>query len=150
MTGKFRLTLLGLVLMASLPLAAGADEPGRHPLYAHAFSDLRAARWLVEHRGGDDRLMAQEDMALREIDVAMDIVHHAARFEDKDLGDVPHVSIPDNQGRLHQAMDVLHRAHEDLDHSEDDPRIRGLRDQAVEHEEAAYQILDRAVREDRR
>ena len=139
----------GIALAAALPLVAAADEPGRHPLYVHAFSDLRTARWLVEHRGGDDWMMEREDMALREIDAAMAAIHYAARFEDKDLGELPHASIPDNKGRLHQAMDVLHRAHEDLAHTEDDPRMRGLRDNALEHEEAAYHILDDTVREDR-
>jgi hypothetical protein len=147
MTNKSKLMLIVAMAATTLPLAAGADEPGRHPYYVHALADLRAAHWLIEQRGGDDWLLQQEGMALREIDAAIAEVHNAAVFEDKDIGAQPPAAIPDNQGRLHQAMDVLHRAHEDLSHSEDDPRMRGLRDRAIEHEEAAFQILDQAVRQ---
>ena len=46
------LLLTGLLLVAA-PFAANADLPGKHPFYLHALSDLRSARWLIEHRPGD-------------------------------------------------------------------------------------------------
>ena len=33
--------------------AGAADLPGHHPAYLHALTDLRAARWNLEHRPGD-------------------------------------------------------------------------------------------------
>ena len=45
------LTIFGGLLL--LPLFANADLPGKHPYYLHALSDLRTARWMLEHRPGD-------------------------------------------------------------------------------------------------
>lgn len=41
------------LLVIVLPLSACADLPGMHPGYLHALTDLRAARWNLEHRAGD-------------------------------------------------------------------------------------------------
>jgi hypothetical protein len=38
-----------LVLLATL---AHAEVPGQHPYYLHALSDLRAGRWMLQHRPG--------------------------------------------------------------------------------------------------
>jgi hypothetical protein len=59
--------LAGFLLALTLPFAANADLPGKHPAYLHALTDLRAARWMVEHRPGDAAVSAQEDLAVAEI-----------------------------------------------------------------------------------
>ena len=63
------LTVLGGLLL--LPLLANADLPGKHPAYLHALTDLRAARWMLEHRPGDAAVSANEDAAINEIDTAI-------------------------------------------------------------------------------
>ncbi|MEH2129414.1 MAG: hypothetical protein V7K86_01855, partial [Nostoc sp.] len=48
--------LVAVVLGNSLLMTSGsayADLPGKHPYYLHALTDLRTARWLLEHRPGD-------------------------------------------------------------------------------------------------
>ena len=63
------LTIFGGLLL--LPLFANADLPGKHPAYLHALTDLRTARWMLEHRPGDAAVSGNEDAAITEIDAAI-------------------------------------------------------------------------------
>ena len=58
-----------LLLLLAMPFAANADLPGKHPAYLHALTDLRAARWMLEHRPGDAVVSTHEDIAIMEITV---------------------------------------------------------------------------------
>ena len=80
MSLKFRnwLSAGGQVMWLALPLAANADLPGRHPAYLHALTDLRAARWMLQHRPGDVALSTHEDIAITEIDKTIGEIKHAA------------------------------------------------------------------------
>src|ERR1700677_1277708 len=81
-------------LLAVAPLAfAHADLPGKHPLYLHALSDLRTARWMIEHRPGDAAVSGHEDVAIQEIDAAIGEVKAAAIDDGKDIHDHPSVDI---------------------------------------------------------
>ena len=62
---KNKLLLGGL--LALVTLTANADLPGKHPYYLHALSDLRAARWMLEHRPGDAAVSGQEDVRSEEV-----------------------------------------------------------------------------------
>ena len=93
--------LSGLLL---LPLFANADLPGKHPFYLHALSDLRAARWMLEHRPGDAAVSGNEDVAIAEIDAAIREIKHAAIDDGKNVNDHPNVDVPgDRPGHLHKA-----------------------------------------------
>jgi len=70
--------LAGLLLALALPFAVNADMPGKHPAYLHALSDLRTARWMLEHRPGDAAVSAREDVAVAEIDASINEIKHAA------------------------------------------------------------------------
>src|SRR5579871_5358676 len=97
--------LLGAVLTL-VSLAANADMPGKHPAYLHALADLRAARWMLEHRPGDAAVSGQEDVAITEIDAAIGEIKHAAIDDGKDIHDHVGVDGPaDRPGRLHKAME---------------------------------------------
>src|SRR5580704_9289969 len=78
-----------LLVCLALPFAANADLPGKHPAYLHALSDLRAARWMLEHRPGDAAVSEHEDMAIMEIDKAIGEIKHAAIDDGKDIHDHP-------------------------------------------------------------
>ena len=54
MKGLYR--YMAPLVVALAPLAATAVEPGQHPYYLHALSDLRTARVLIEQRGGDTQM----------------------------------------------------------------------------------------------
>jgi hypothetical protein len=138
--------LAGFLLALTLPLAANADVPGKHPAYLHALSDLRAARWMLEHRPGDVAVSGNEDVAVMEIDKAIGEIKRAAIDDGKNLQDHPNVELPNNRpGRLHKALQLLHKVHSDVAREEDDPMTRGLRDRAVGHIDAAIHATDGAL-----
>jgi hypothetical protein len=133
----------GLVL---LPLFANADLPGKHPYYLHALSDLRAARWMLEHRPGDAAVSGDEVAAVSEIDAAIREIKHAAIDDGKDVSDHPNVDVPaDRPGHLHKALELLRKVHSDVAREEDDPVTRGLRDRAVGHIDGAIHATEKAI-----
>lgn len=141
-------TFIPGALLLSLSFAASADLPGQHPYYLHALSDLRAARWLVEHRPGDAAVSGQEDIAIGEIDAAIGEIKHAAIDDGKDIHDHEQLDAPaDHPGRLHKALEVLRKVHSDVAREEDDPRTRGLRDRAVGHVDSAIHATEHAIRD---
>ena len=138
--------MLSLLWLA--PLAANADLPGKHPHYLHALSDLRTARWFIEHRPGDAAVSAQEDVAIVEIDRAIGEIKHAAIDDGKDIHDHPAVDIAAGRpGRLHKALELLRRVHDDVAREEDDPQTRGLRDRALHHIDEAIHATEHAIGE---
>ncbi|WP_199098090.1 hypothetical protein [Dyella sp. ASV21] len=133
---------LGLLL----PLAAHADLPGHHPYYLHALSDLRAARWMLEHRPGDAAVSGQEDVAITEIDRAIGEIKHASIDDGKSLEDHPPIDASlDHPGRLHKALELLHKVHHDVDREEDDPMVRGLKERALMHVDQASHAVEHAI-----
>ncbi len=140
--------LSGLLLLLVLPLAANADLPGKHPYYLHALSDLRTARWMLEHRPGDAAVSAQEDVAIAEIDKTIGEIRKAAIDDGKDVHDHPQVDAPaDHPGRLHKSLELLRKVHSDIDREEDDPMTRGLKDRAVHHLDEAIHANEHAIRD---
>ena len=134
---------LGLLLASG---AAFADLPGKHPAYLHALSDLRAARWFLEHRPGDAAVTGQEDLATQEIDKAIGEIKKASIDDGKDVNDHPHVDLPsDPPGRLHKAKDLLKKVHDDVNQEEDDPAVQGLKQRALEHIDGALHATEQAI-----
>jgi hypothetical protein len=142
---KSRLLLSGLLLVG-VPFAANADMPGKHPFYLHALSDLRAARWMLEHRPGDAAVSGQEDVAITEIDKAIGEIKKASIDDGKDIHDHPAVQdINERPGRLHKAVELLKKVHGDVAREEDDPMTRGLRDRAIMHIDEALHATQHAI-----
>lgn len=140
--------LSGLLLLLVLPLAANADLPGKHPYYLHALSDLRAARWLIEHRPGDAAVSGQEDVAVAEIDKTIGEIRKAAIDDGKDIHDHPQIDAPnEHPGRLHKSLELLRKVHSDLDREEDDPMTQGLKDRALHHLDEAIHANEQAIRD---
>jgi hypothetical protein len=140
--------LSALLLLLALPLAANADLPGKHPYYLHALTDLRTARWMLEHRPGDAAVSGQEDVAVTEIDKAIGEIKRASIDDGKDIHDHPAVDVPgDHPGRLHKARELLRKVHADVDREEDDPLTKGLKDRAVHHIDEAIHATDRALKD---
>jgi len=138
--------VLALSASALMPLAARADLPGQHPAYLHALTDLRTARWLIEHRPGDARISGDEDVAIARIDEAIGDIKRAAIDDGKDLHDHPPIDAGlDRRGRLHRAEELLHKVHNDIAREEDDPLTRGLRDRAVMHVDQAMGATHRTI-----
>jgi hypothetical protein len=138
--------LSGAICLLLVSFAAQADLPGKHPAYLHALTDLRAARWMLEHRAGDAAVSAQEDQAIAEIDGAIGEIKRAAIDDGKDINDHMGVDAPDGRpGRLHKALELLRKVHDDVAREEDDPMTRGLRNRAVGHIDAAIQATQASI-----
>ncbi len=143
---NLKILMFGGLLL--LPLLANADLPGKHPAYLHALSDLRTARWMLEHRPGDAAVSANEDLAVVEIDKAIGEIKRAAIDDGKNVNDHPNVDVAgDRPGHLHKALELLRKVHSDVAREEDDPATRGLRDRAVGHIDAAIHATERAIRD---
>jgi hypothetical protein len=146
---KMKLTAIAaLTILAAAVLspAAQAEAPGAHPGYLHALSDLRAARWNLEHRPGDAAVSANEDNAISEIDRAIGEVQKAAARDGKDPFVRPREDANlDRPGRLHHAVELLRAAQNDLNQEEDNPESRGLKHRALEHVNNAIEAARHAV-----
>jgi hypothetical protein len=141
-----KLLLFASLVAVAAPVATHADTPGAHPFYLHALGDLRAARWLVEHRPGDVAVSAHEAAAIGAMDAAINEIKHAAIDDGKDLHDHPPVDgTGDPRARLHRAADLLHKVHADVAREEDDPGVRGLRNRAVANIDRAIHETDGAI-----
>jgi len=143
-TGTWLVNSLLALLLA--PVLVHADLPGKHPAYLHALSDLRTARWMLEHRPGDAAVSAREDMGITEIDLAIREIKHAAIDDGKDIHDHPALDIPPGRpGRLHKALELLRQVHDDVAREEDDPQTRGLRNRALHHIDEAIHATERSI-----
>ncbi|MBS0376932.1 MAG: hypothetical protein JSS29_00490 [Proteobacteria bacterium] len=126
--------------------SANADLPGKHPYYLHALTDLRSARWMLNHRPGDAAISANEDVAITEINKAIGEIKRAAIDDGKNIEDHPAMDVPaDARGRLHKALEILNKVHADVAREEDDPLTRQLRDKAVVHIDAAITATQGAI-----
>jgi len=142
------LKLVPAAFLVVLALALGAQAtpaPQRHPAYLHALSDLRFARAHLERPDGGE-LHQQEKDAIKEIDKAIDEIKKASIDDGKDLADHPPVDarLPWG-GRLHKALDLLDKAHNDISREEDDPAAQGLQQRALEHIDKAHRHVEEAI-----
>ena len=134
------------MLLATLLFVGCVSQPPKHPAYLHAISDLRMARWMLEHRPGDAAVTAHESEAVSEIDRAIHELTSAAISDGKNTQNHPTADLPaDYRGRLHKAADLLRKVRSDTYREEDNPSARGLRDRALGHVDAALHETERAI-----
>jgi hypothetical protein len=137
------------LMAAMVPSAVmqAQQVPGPHPAYFHALDDLRAARGMLADHWQWGRVKHDDEAAIREIDAAINEIKHAAIDDGKSLNDYPPIDARlSPHDRFRRANELLAAAHRDLDHAEDVPQARGLRNRAVGHIDAAHQIVDAAWR----
>ena len=122
--------------------------PPQHPAYLHALSDLRAARWLIEHRPGDWVQTSDEQESVQQIDAAIFEIKRAAFDDGKNANARPPVDEhPDNRGRIRQASQFLIKARADIASEEDNGFANGLRDRAIGHIDAAIHAAHRVFKD---
>jgi hypothetical protein len=135
-----------VILMAFLTIPSKANVFGDHPAYLHALSDLRAARWLIQHQSGDLKRDVDELEAIRRIDAAINEIKKASIDDGKNIDDHPHVDEkPNHNGRLHDAIDFLKKARHDIGEEEDNNFANGLRARAYEHIDGAIDAVKKAI-----
>jgi hypothetical protein len=154
MSTRFRLHLLLATVTAVTTLAGcvttppPGPPPAVHPAYMHALSDLRAARWLIEHRPGDWAQVADEHEAVRHIDAAIGEIRRAAYDDGKNLDYHPPVDEhPDHRGRIHDAVQFLRKARQDISSGESNAYANGLRDRAIAQIDGAIAATRRVFRD---
>jgi hypothetical protein len=141
------LLVAGFALLAGC-VAAPPPPPAHHPAYLHSLSDLRAARWLIEHRPGDYAQSTDEVEAVRQIDAAINDIKKAAIDDGRNTTDHPPVDEhPDHRGRIHEALEFLRKARADIAKEEDNAYAGGLRDRAIGHIDGAIGAARRVFNE---
>jgi len=144
-----RTTILMMgVAAAGAPLASVAQQvPGPHPAYLHALSDLRAARHYLNDGWAWEGVRRDDNAAVAQIDAAIREIKHAAIDDGKgDADPFPIDRSLSPHDRFRKANELLASAHHDLDHAEDVPEARGLRNRAIGHIDAAHNIVGNAWR----
>ena len=122
--------------------------PAHHPAYLHALTDLRDARWNLEHRPGDAAVSTQEDVAIVETDRAINDARTAAMEDGKNVYQHPPEDARiDRRGRLHHAAELLRKARQDVAQGESNPQTVELRNRVIGHIDAALQATERAIRD---
>ena len=117
-----------------------------HPAYLHALTDLREARWDLEHRPGDAAVSTQEDVAIVETDRAINDAKTAAMEDGKNVWQHPPEDAKiDRRGRLHHANELLRKARKDVAEGESNPQAVELRNRVIGHIDLAIQATDRAI-----
>lgn len=144
--GIFCLLAAGFLFVSVTANAAPSSAQGDHPYYLHALSDLRAARWMIEHRPGNWAQTTDEVEAVRRIDAAIGEIKKAAIDDGKNLEDHPKVDERnDHDGRLHVSLDFLRKARKDISHDEDNKFAQGLQSRAYAHIDGAITAVKKAV-----
>jgi len=141
--------LLKIAAVATVALFAAAptwaDNPGRHPAYLHALSDLRDARAHLE-RFSSDPVDHQEEHAIANIDKAIAEIKHAAIMDGKDVQD--HMPVDAHlmrKGRFHKALELLDKAKRDVSGEEDQPDTQGLQLRVIHHIDEARRSVKHAI-----
>lgn len=150
---NFSPRLLAALAAAPLVLAAAgcvvappAPPAAHHPAWLHALTDLRDARWNLEHRAGDAAVSTQEDVAIVEIDRAIGDAKIAAAEDGKNLANHPPEDARiDRRGRLHHAAELLRKARQDAAQGESNPQAVELRNRVIGHIDVAIQATNRAI-----
>jgi hypothetical protein len=138
--------LLGLFGTSKANAAGSSNAFDQHPYYLHALSDLRAARWMIEHRPGNWVQTQDEIEAVRRIDAAINEIKKASIEDGKNLEDHPPVDeLADHNGRLHKALEFLRKARQDISHDEDNVFAQGLQARAYGHIDGAIGAVKRAI-----
>ena len=141
------LQLCTILLFSVATSRAGATSlRGEHPYYLHALSDLRAARWMIEHRPGNWQQTVDEIEAVHRIDAAIAEIRKASIEDGKNPEDHPPVDErSDHPGRLHAALDFLRKARQDISHDEDNRFAQGLQARAYGHIDGAITAVKKAI-----
>jgi hypothetical protein len=131
-----------LLFVSAIATSAMAQN---HPAYLHALSNLRGARWMIDHRPGNWTTTMDETAAVREIDAAINDIKQASIDDGKNLNDHPKVEeINQHQGRLTKAIEWLRKARAEIEKNEDNDFAKGLRKRAFVHIDEAIRLTEKA------
>jgi hypothetical protein len=136
-----------LIISISFMWAQSVMADG-HSAYLHALTDLRAARWLIANRPGGWAQTDNEAMAIHAIEVAVFEIIKADIDDGKyynDVPDLPNINIPDRQGRIQRAIELIRKARTDVNLDDDDTFAGGLKLRELSHIDEALRLTENAV-----
>jgi len=136
--------LVGVFALAAVP--SRAQEPGRHPAYLHALSDLRLMRAYLDRLTPNERIDDETQHAIDEVDAAIREIKLASIDDGKDLRD--HAPVDANIerfNRFRKAREAGNAAWADVNREEDNGWARGLKHRALDHIEKANHIIDHII-----
>jgi hypothetical protein len=148
MKSIYKFALFAVALAVFVPAFSSAQPVPSpdHPAYLHALADLRHARAHLQRPDGGE-LRDQEKKAIHEIDDAINEIKKASIDDGKDLNDHPPVDAKlDWHGRLHRALELVNKAHNDVAREEDNAFAQGLQQRALDHIDKAHHHIDEAIR----
>jgi tetratricopeptide (TPR) repeat protein len=144
--GKLACAIFAVLILIPAYASARPAPPREHPAYLHALTDLRQARAHLQRPDGGE-LREQEKKAIHEIDAAIDEIKKAAIDDGKDINDhAPVDARTDWPGRLHRAIELVNKAHNDVAQEEDNSFAQGLQQRALEHIDKAHRHIEEAIR----
>jgi hypothetical protein len=142
---KLAFFILAVLLFVPAYAAAKPAPPREHPAYLHALTDLREARAHLQRPDGGE-LREQEKKAIHEINEAIAEIKKAAIDDGKDINEhAPIDARMDWPGRLHRAVELLNKAHNDVAQEEDNAFAQGLQQRALEHIDKAHHHVEEAI-----
>jgi len=145
MKAVLKLALIASVFVLAFAFSATTGVAQEHPAYLHALTDLRHARAHLE-RPDHGELREQEKKAIHQIDEAIKEIKKASIDDGKDLNDHPPVDAHmDWPGRLHRALELINKAHNDVAREEDNQFAQGLQQRALEHIDKAHHHVEEAI-----
>jgi len=140
-------TIFSLLIAAMCMMTCLSAFAQEHPAYLHGLADLRAARWMIDHRPATGEVQSKGEItAINEIDAAINEIRQASIDDHKDLRD--HVGadeIAERTGRLQKAIDLLKRTRFDIEKREDNVWAQGLRTRVLHHIDEAIKFSYRAI-----
>ena len=143
---KFCMCLATAVAAFTLYGTASAMTPGQHPGYLHALTELKTARWMINHRATNAPASVAADGAVMDINAAIGDIKHAATIDDKNLDIHPPADAPPTQkDRLQKALKLLGEALGDVKRPEDNPAAGPYRRGAIRHINAAISQTKDAI-----
>jgi len=142
---KLALAVFALLLFVPAVIFAQPQPPRDHPAYLHALTDLRHARAHLQRPDGGE-LRDQEKKAIHDIDEAINEIKKASIDDGKDLNDHAPVDAGlDWRGRLHRALELVNKAHNDVAQEEDNAFAQGLQVRALKHIDEAHHHIEEAI-----
>ena len=136
---------LGLVfcLVLSGMFLSGSLRAQDHPNYMHALSNLRTARWMLDHRPGNWKQSRDEEAAEREINDAIREIHEATIDDHRGMDEHEKwAEHNDRGGRLRDAKEFLNRARQNMERAED---FKGLKGRILRHISESQRFVDMAM-----
>ncbi len=136
-----------LAATAAFMGGAGLASAAEHPAYLHALTDLKRAELAIATRHGDHAMSVHEHYAMQHDQAAQSIIYQVAPEEKKNVDAIIAADTDPalKNGKLHDALAFLKKAHADIDEAESDTALLGERKRALQEVDAAIFEVNAAI-----